>query len=517
MSSNKEKVEIASKECYDNTIVSLREDVPDSVEAFFSLHENPFSHFMAVHLEEVCDSPSFLIEYFVNSGNIPMLLFEDFATVCWTNLDAFPEQASIVSGFSCRDCNQVYDIPFQDVDEDGDEPLFGDDSHPRVFIDEVTDNINPDLTAELLHRLTLTLQLLVTLLTSPTLLTNEQKNSLENQLLMQTPKERVGIAAQSFLNPNVFPLLDMMVHFLHTNNYHYPLVAQNVAALLSLLIVKRPANLLSKLGSDQFICCIGMHVKQIREQITNNSTLPSVRFSILGYLNILPTLWNMTNTYTAQIQQFGLHEDLADFVIQLLGLTGRAIRCARGKCLCYLTDEAMDYTLQHALFLCVCPVKQCFAVEPQLVDDHPLTLATVATIQVLVKWQECFGISISKLKYNDEHDFGSQFVKRSEYLQQAIAQERIPSLAFGYDLLMNHLAKSQESSNENTITSSKSNSVFCRNVVRCHESSCLKMNQLSECSGCHVALYCCSEHQKDQWKAHRSFCKAVRAAAREVS
>ena len=75
---------------------------------------------------------------------------------------------------------KIYDIPF-DNDEDSDgSPIFEDDS---------SDNINSDLTSQKLLKAALYLKLLVSLLGSPTLLSDDKRNSLDNKILMNDVKK----------------------------------------------------------------------------------------------------------------------------------------------------------------------------------------------------------------------------------------------------------------------------------------------------------------------------------------
>ena len=37
---------------------------------------------------------------------------------------------------------------------------------------------------------------------------------------------------------------------------------------------------------------------------------------------------------------------------------------------------------------------------------------------------------------------------------------------------------------------------------------CRTTDHLSQCSRCHLVTYCCREHQIQDWKNHKEFCKA---------
>ena len=156
----------------------------------------------------------------------------------------------------------------------------------------------------------------------------------------------------------------------------------------------------------------------------------------------------------------------------------------------------MDYDQVHAFFVWVCPVKESFC---EAVDNYPLTLAVVATLEILAKWER-FGISISEVSWNDDCSLVSQLLERCDILQQAV--QRIPTLSHGHDLLL-------DLANKRT-TRITSNSVF-KDVWRCHGPDCCNTN-VSTCSGCKSAFNCGAEHQKQDWKTHKAFCKAVRAA-----
>lgn len=155
-----------------------------------------------------------------------------------------------------------------------------------------------------------------------------------------------------------------MVHFLQTRNFNYSLLAQNVAALLSLLMIRRPATLLPCLSQDQLSVALANMYDVFVNKLSTSLHLHSVRFSVLAYMNIVPTLWHMTTNHCAQIQQWDLQDDVACLCARLISLIGRGFVCERGRCTCFLADEPMDYSPIHALFLYVCPVKEFF-VDPQ--------------------------------------------------------------------------------------------------------------------------------------------------------
>ena len=164
----------------------------------------------------------------------------------------------------------------------------------------------------------------------------------------------------------------------------------------------------------------------------------------------------------------------------------------------------MDYKLVPAFFPCVCPVRG-YLVNSILAEDHPITLAAVTTMEILSKWQIHFGIPLSNITFDDNQDADTLLMKHSNTLEQAIAQT--PTLSHGYDLLMN-----MTHNNANKSSTKTTRSVFRVNMVRCHWPDCGKTRQLQACFGCHVAFYCCPEHQKDDGKQHNTFCKTVPAA-----
>ena len=43
-----------------------------------------------------------------------------------------------------------------------------------------------------------------------------------------------------------------------------------------------------------------------------------------------------------------------------------------------------------------------------------------------------------------------------------------------------------------------------------HCQQCPKTEGLLACNGCKTAYYCSKDHQKSDWDAHKSFCKAIR-------
>ncbi len=42
------------------------------------------------------------------------------------------------------------------------------------------------------------------------------------------------------------------------------------------------------------------------------------------------------------------------------------------------------------------------------------------------------------------------------------------------------------------------------------------VSQFGKCSACKAAVYCCREHQTEDWPAHKAACKATRKAAAAV-
>lgn len=65
-------------------------------------------------------------------------------------------------------------------------------------------------------------------------------------------------------------------------------------------------------------------------------------------------------------------------------------------------------------------------------DDHPLTLASVATIEILVKWTR-WGIPIAELEYDNGQTMADMLAEGLDTLQRAV--ERTPTISHGYDLL----------------------------------------------------------------------------------
>lgn len=163
----------------------------------------------------------------------------------------------------------------------------------------------------------------------------------------------------------------------------------------------------------------------------------------------------------------------------------------------------MEYDRFHPLFLCVSPVKEFFT-DQESVDDHPLTLTSVATIEILAKWERA-GIPIASHEVQYDHETNIQvaclLLVFLPILEQAV--QRTPSLAHGYDMLADFCHK--------RTPSEPSASVLRADMVRCHLSSCSKTDRLQQCSRCNVAYYCCAKHQKQHWTMHREFCKTIRS------
>lgn len=505
---------ISSKQCYDNTIEFLSEELVESREAFFGSTED--SHFMALHLEELpADTVQALLDDIL-SENVATEMFELFALVSVTphpgdDDDEVENKASMVS-FACPDCNQVYDMPFRKANnnnEDDDEGFrYEDSSHPHLDIRSIG---STEWTPAALHRLLLLLQVVTKVLGSPTLRSNSDKNDLEQKLLMIDVGKRQGISRAAikyfgsdgyWMDPSRFPLLDATVNFLHTRNCHYPLLSQNAAALLSLMIIRRPATILATKQYDQFICCIGTHLMQINNQMEANSAVHSVRFSVLAYINILPTLRNLTAADSARMLERGLHETIMELLQSLIRFAGRVLICARGDCTCYMTDEPPDYFQHRALFMWSSPVRNCFAV-PLLLDDHPLSLAIVATVELLTRWKRF-------LPMTDMRE--TSFVTKQETVR-LILLRRDRSLHHGSTLYSDLVL--------GTKTTKPYTSVFRNDVARCHFEACPETGaQLKACSGCTVkhqaiAWYCCAEHQRQHWPAHKPFCRLVKKASKQ--
>lgn len=457
------------------------------------------SHFTAVHLDEISGvTPEFLNK--VIRKDIASELFMYLLIFSVVDTDEYSEETCVVS-FACRDCNQVYDIPqrYPEGHELEGTVAYICDSHPHVDIKEIT-NGRAEF-EEYLHRTTLYLQLLNAVLASSDLKTPKELNQLENQLLLQDIKSRAAVRSHALqllnddsrvMDPKVLPLINAMLHFLHTKNHNYPLLAQNIAALLSLLIMRRPATVLACLLHDQFICGIIEHLNRINSQSFQDLSAQSVRFSVLSYLNIFPTLWHMTPMSAAQIVKFELEADVANLMMRWASQAGKAMACARGGCHCYLIDNPMDYNLEHAFFLWECPVREFF-VDPNMVYDHPLRLAFVATVELLTKWKQ-WGISIAKHLHDEDNP---QLLPQLMGVMESLS-EMEPTLAHGYPLFKDLL--------ENTNCTEEYTSVVrAAKQIRCHYPNCHKKKGLQACSGCSTAFYCCVEHQTKHWKMHKSF------------
>jgi hypothetical protein len=152
--------------------------------------------------------------------------------------DEYEENTCVVS-FACRDCNLAYDAPLkypEGHELEGTGFAYNCDAHPHVDIKEVFSG-HAEF-EKYLHLTTLYLQTLNAVLSSSDLKTSKELNQLENQLLMRDVKSRSALRKHALkffsddtrvMDPTCLPLVDFMLHFLHTRNDSYPLLAQNLA------------------------------------------------------------------------------------------------------------------------------------------------------------------------------------------------------------------------------------------------------------------------------------------------
>ena len=361
---------------------------------------------------------------------------------------------------------------------------------------------------------------LITMYSMVHLLTHEESDILASLIVNEAPAglSQLEWTMQNAADPGSLPSLPLLIGILDNCSQTFPKAAQVSAALIGLIVCRRPATALLQLDPETAAPALRGYMRNIFNMVHNSECIVELINGIVDFINITPLLYHL-GCWKAGRHAIRVNDLVTCLASLVLNMCHSATSDDWEKVDCAPNLEQFPELIQATVH--VGPLlcghvweKTETSWRGKILESRPMTYAVAAGIEILGHWSNK-GIVVSQainsgVSYHEETiAFGID-----EYLSQfrCLFKERRPELG-GILAIAEGLAECDSVSlpaNEVSVLRDPLNNACMRcSLSSCRATRCENGEPLLRCSGgCSgLSRYCCKEHQKEHWRQHKAFCK----------
>ena len=404
-------------------------------------------------------------------------------------------------------------------------------SRPRACIAE-------DSELELgVHKLIISMGVIIHLL---------MRDDCDKLVLLLTPEPPAGVSGMTwmfqqlqrgnFRNRNL--ILPHLIGLLDNVSMPFPKVGSFAAAMLSLLVGRRPATCFSTIDPDSIGESLSKYLSTVFELVHNNECWVESYSGVVELLNIIPFLYHI-GSWKQVAQQMSSGLNTLNSMLTTLIINICHFAAQDGNDSWDGPPNLVEFPEMQNFKVFLKPLLRNECINGREIDhwridlllEHPMSFAVAAGLEVLARWatkgvQLVGTISVSRGEPPTIAGAIAEYMDKIEVLIQRCSPRLDYIRPLATDLAQGRVPPKPRSSaallrGPLDQAYARCGLVSCRSITRQSDPSSQPSNDdeesenwatLYECSGgCQgLEVYCCRQHQKEHWGHHKLFCRANR-------